>query len=267
MTWTLPELRTAIEAAWGPDTCDPSDLAFWHEGNPSHGQCGPTALVVHDVFGGELMLGEVHVGAETQGFHWWNRLPDGTEVDFTRQQFTQQEVVTLLRPRIRPAGAPNRCQGQYELLRRRVLDPPATSSGDRVRIALILLLDAGGAVLLHHRSEQALAEPNQWSLPGGHIEPGETPQQAARRELFEETGLRVPGELRLFFEGERSDAVSPDRTLDLFVYIGQMTVAWPEITLGEGQEARFVAPQEVSTFNLSPTGALLLWHYLRDLAA
>ena len=29
-------------------------------------------------------------------------------------------------------------------------------------------------------------------MPGGHIDPGETPDHAARRELFEETGIRVP---------------------------------------------------------------------------
>jgi 8-oxo-dGTP pyrophosphatase MutT (NUDIX family) len=267
MTWTLPSLHNALRAAWGPDTCDPSDIAHWHEGNPSHGQCGPTALVVHDVFGGELVLGEVHVGEEKQGFHWWNLLPDGTEIDLTRDQFGPDEVVTTLRTRVRPAGAPNRCQGQYELLRRRVLDPPPTPSGDQVRIALVLLADAGGAVLLQHRSEEALAEPGQWSLPGGHIEDGETPQQAARRELFEETGLRVPGELSLFFHGERPDAIDPARTLELYVYTGQTSVPWPEITLGEGQDARFVAPESVVDLNLSPTGAFVLWRHLRDLAA
>jgi hypothetical protein len=50
MMWLMPalsEIRSVLRRAWGPDTCDPHDLATWHRDNPARGQCGTTALVVH----------------------------------------------------------------------------------------------------------------------------------------------------------------------------------------------------------------------------
>ena len=58
-----------------------------------------------------------------------------------------------------------------------------------IGVVLLKLPDAStpGAVLLVRRSKPPA--PGQWSLPGGAQELGETAEQAARRELAEETGL------------------------------------------------------------------------------
>lgn len=53
--------------------------------------------------------------------------------------------------------------------------------------------DAGPAVLMTRRALRMRAHAGQWALPGGRIDEGETPIDAARRELHEELGLHLPG--------------------------------------------------------------------------
>ncbi|GHH95250.1 YunG family protein [Streptomyces capillispiralis] len=83
--WTLLDLDRALRACWAADTCSPDDLADWRPDNPARGHCDLTALVVHDVFGGDLVVGEVHLAGSPRGFHWWNRLSSGVELDLTRE--------------------------------------------------------------------------------------------------------------------------------------------------------------------------------------
>ncbi|WP_395943499.1 NUDIX hydrolase [Brevundimonas sp.] len=56
-----------------------------------------------------------------------------------------------------------------------------------------LILDGQGRVLLFHFvfRDGPLAGTAFWATPGGGADPGETYEDAARRELFEETGLTV----------------------------------------------------------------------------
>jgi hypothetical protein len=89
-------------------------------GNPARGQCDITALVVNDLFGGDLMMGEVYLGAEQRGYHWWNRLSTGLEVDLTREQFRHGETITAIRVVPRPTGPTRYRWDEYLLLRRRV---------------------------------------------------------------------------------------------------------------------------------------------------
>jgi ADP-ribose pyrophosphatase YjhB (NUDIX family) len=46
----------------------------------------------------------------------------------------------------------------------------------------------GGILLIRRRKEPGR---NRWALPGGFVETGESPMEAARREIREECGLRV----------------------------------------------------------------------------
>ena len=48
------------------------------------------------------------------------------------------------------------------------------------------------AILLTRRSAKLKKHAGQWALPGGRIDEGETPEQAALRELEEEVGLTLP---------------------------------------------------------------------------
>lgn len=47
------------------------------------------------------------------------------------------------------------------------------------------------ALILTRRSKQLRRHAGQWALPGGRIDPGETPEQAALRELAEEVDLQL----------------------------------------------------------------------------
>ncbi|MCD9198076.1 YunG family protein [Aeromicrobium wangtongii] len=115
----LDTVAAALRESWGADTCSPEDVAAWHPGNPARGQCATTAVVMHDYFGGSLVMGEVLVNGARVDFHWWNRLPDGREVDLTIGQFGPHESVVGGTEVERPTG-PTRLDAQYALLAARV---------------------------------------------------------------------------------------------------------------------------------------------------
>jgi 8-oxo-dGTP diphosphatase len=63
-------------------------------------------------------------------------------------------------------------------------------------LSTVVYAERDGEILLLQRAEgSALA--GQWFLPGGAVDAGELPEDGARRELREESGLEIDGELEL----------------------------------------------------------------------
>jgi 8-oxo-dGTP diphosphatase len=61
-----------------------------------------------------------------------------------------------------------------------------------VEIAQVLLFDPSGRLVIYLRDDKPeIPFPNHWDLFGGHIEQGETPEQALVREVKEELGIAL----------------------------------------------------------------------------
>ena len=64
-------------------------------------------------------------------------------------------------------------------------------TGERELTIVTAVLRQGDRVLLCHRAPGRRWYPNVWDLPGGHIEPGESPAAALVRELHEELAVTI----------------------------------------------------------------------------
>jgi hypothetical protein len=76
-------MKDVLLIAW----CAETALGEWTKNCPSLNQCAVTALVIQDYFGGDMLRCKMTDGDS----HYWNRFPDGTEHDFTEDQFAYIE--------------------------------------------------------------------------------------------------------------------------------------------------------------------------------
>ena len=100
-------------------------------------------------------------------------------------------------------------------------------------IAAALLFDRAGRLLIYLRDDKpTIPFPNHWDFFGGHVEPGETYEQALVREVKEEIGY----DLRAYKHFRDYVTISGDAYPNTkHIYYAKIDAVAEELTLYEGQ--------------------------------
>lgn len=100
-------------------------------------------------------------------------------------------------------------------------------------IAQILLFDRSGRLLIYLRDDKPeIPFANCWDFFGGHVEPGETPEQALVRELREELAVELTSfQLFRHYQCLTGDAYPNVK----HIYYGQLDRLAADLVLYEGQ--------------------------------
>jgi mutator protein MutT len=118
---------------------------------------------------------------------------------------------------------------------------------DRRVVACILIKD--GKFLLQHRGPNADYDPNTWGFFGGHIEPGETPEQAVHREMREELQIDIQP---TYFGRYEHD--SQWGRVERFVFIAPLTTSLEQLRKQqqEGDDLGLFSLEEARALNIRP---------------
>ena len=84
-----------------------------------------------------------------------------------------------------------------------------------------------------------------WSLPKGHIEPGETDAQTALRELMEETGLTA--KLDMSRKASIEYPISSFARKEVAFYLGEVA-GTPKVREGEIEKFKWVTEEDLQTY-------------------
>jgi 8-oxo-dGTP pyrophosphatase MutT (NUDIX family) len=121
----------------------------------------------------------------------------------------------------------------------------------------VILVDRQGRVLMQLRDDDpSIMFPGHWGLTGGASLPGETPEQTARREVAEETGLtleRVDPFRGYYFHETAPGKKAATQRVDYELYLFHAPCETPveEMVCGEGRGLRFFGPDEVAGIDIA----------------
>ena len=129
-------------------------------------------------------------------------------------------------------------------------------------IAAIILENDNGEFLLYLRDNKpTIPFPDHWDLIGGHVEEGETPEQALVREVKEELDI----ELHEYTFYRKYECLTGDAYENIkYIYTGRINLPIEKITLLEGVRPKYFTREEIPYVKFANILKSIVLDYIND---
>jgi 8-oxo-dGTP diphosphatase len=129
--------------------------------------------------------------------------------------------------------------------------------------AIILENDKGELLLALRDNKPGIPFPNHWDLIGGHVEDGETPEEALVREVKEELDIDIK-EYTFFkkFECLTGDAYENTK----YIYTGKINIPIEEVTLLEGERPQYFSREEIPDLKFANIIKMIVMEYIESIS-
>jgi 8-oxo-dGTP diphosphatase len=108
--------------------------------------------------------------------------------------------------------------------------------------AIIFENDKGEFLLALRDNKPGIPFPNHWDLIGGHVEEGETPEEALVREVKEELDI----DIKEFSFYKKYECLTGDAYENIkYIYTGKINIPIEEVTLLEGERPQYFSRKEI----------------------
>ncbi len=123
-------------------------------------------------------------------------------------------------------------------------------------VAVVIVNDAGAVLCVKRGASKFTSTANRWEFPGGKLEPGETPAQAAVREIKEELSL----DLLALADGPTVEHTYPEFSITLHSVLCALTCDVSALVLHEHIDAAWAMPDALGQYDFAAADApILLW--------
>lgn len=132
----------------------------------------------------------------------------------------------------------------------------------QIEVVAAIIHDGQGRVFATQRGYGDMKD--GWEFPGGKMEPGETPEEALRREIWEELETRIVVErLMQTVEWDYPVSTSGHEAFHLTMHCYWCHVESGHLTLKEHEAARWLAKEQLDSVDWLPADRVVI-HQLKN---